>query len=63
MRRVIVSKDVSFGYEWKNGELVINEKNQAIAKWIYKKTTEYMDNPPNYLKKEVMDHSEEKFSA
>ena len=58
-----MSKDGSFGYECKNGEPVINEKNQAIVKWIYKKTIEYMDNPPNYLIKEVIDHSKKKFSV
>ena len=57
-----MDKDVAFGYEWKNGELVINEKNQVNVKWIYEKITEYVNNPPDYLIKEIMDHSEEKLS-
>lgn len=32
MGAIIVSKDVMFGYEWKNGELAMNEKYQAILK-------------------------------
>ena len=58
-----MSKDAVFGYEWRDGELVVNEKEQAIVKWINKKLVEYSDNPPKYLIKEIMDHSEKKLST
>ncbi|WP_461614384.1 hypothetical protein [Clostridium sp. Marseille-QA1073] len=55
-------REVLFGYEWKAEELVINEKNASIVRWLYKMALEYMDNPPDFLIKEIMDNSEEKLS-
>lgn len=48
-------REVQFGYEWKDGELVINEKNADIVKWLYKMVLEYENNPPEFLIREVID--------
>ena len=57
-----MNKKATFGYEWKNGELVINEKESSIVKWIYSKVSEYTDNPPDYLIRETMEYSEEELT-
>lgn len=57
-----MNKKAAFGYEWKNGELVINEKESSIVKWIYSKVSEYTDNPPDYLIRETMEYSEEELT-
>lgn len=57
-----MNKKATFGYEWKNGELVINEKESNIIKWIYSKVSEYTDNPPDYLIREAMEYSDEELT-
>jgi len=54
--------ETPFGYEWKDGTLEVNENNADIVKWLYKMTLEYMNNPPDYLIKKIIDNSEEKLS-
>ncbi|ASN68314.1 hypothetical protein 10S11_52 [uncultured Caudovirales phage] len=55
-------RETPFGYVWKDGEVKINENNADILKWIYKMTLEYLNNPPNYLAKEIIDKCEEELS-
>lgn len=57
-----MNNKAQFGYEWKDGELVVNYKESAIVKWIYKNVLEYSENPPNYLIKETMKESQEELS-
>ena len=54
--------EAPFGYEWKDGELVINEKDSNIIKWLYEKVLEYTNSPPDFLIKQTINNSEEKLS-
>jgi len=29
-----MNREAPFGYEWKDGELVVNEKNASIVWWV-----------------------------
>lgn len=54
-----MERNVSRGYNWKDGELQVNGAEAKIVKWIYKMVIEYHDNPPDILVREVIDKYEE----
>ena len=56
-----MKNNAPFGYEWKDGELIVNKKESEIVKWIFNKSLKYAENPPEFLIQEVMD-SKEKLS-
>lgn len=57
-----MNRKAPFGFDGKDGALVINEEESRIIKWIYRMLLEYHDNPPDFLIREVMDNSDEKLS-
>ena len=50
---------VPFGYDLVNGELVINEDEAKIVKYMYAKQIEYTENPPKELVDVVLEIAQE----
>ncbi len=51
--RVEKMSQVPFGYEMKDGELIQRESEIRTVAWIYDKTLEYSENPPEILTEQV----------
>ena len=51
---------VPFGYDLVNGNLVINEEEAKILKYLYEKQEEYTDNPPKELVDRVLEIARER---
>ena len=47
-----------YGYEKRDGKLVPNKTESEIVKYIFEKTNEYCDNPPEELVRAVIEEYE-----
>ncbi|MBU5314522.1 hypothetical protein KQI38_21090 [Tissierella carlieri] len=54
-----MGKNIPRGYDWRDGELQVNDAEATIVKWIYKMVIEYYDNPPDILIKDAIDKYED----
>lgn len=48
-----------FGFDYKNGNLVPNIKQESVVKYIFEKVAEYSENPPQQWIDEIMMNAEE----
>ncbi len=55
-----MERKAPLGYVWKDENLEVNKKEAEIIKWIYQMITEYYDNPPEVLIRDVMAKNDEK---
>lgn len=58
-----IISQVPFGYEMKDGELVQQQGEAKVVAWVFEKTLEYSDNPPEILTEYVREQLEAKYDA
>ena len=49
-----INKEITFGYDVKDGKMIVNPTEAEILKYLFEKTNEYTSEPPTELVEEVI---------